>query len=295
MKLGRWLSCLAVAASLVSAASCGDVNTALQHQSEARHRTADLQVQFTKAADASNRAVMANTQDVAEAAGRDAEQAKQAIQKDLDALQAILTELDYAKEKELLQSFATGFAAYRELDRKILDLVVEQTNLKAQRLAFGPAREAADAVQAALEALKPSANGDAWQIKAFSATAMASIREIQSIQAPHIADPDDASMDVLEKRMTVAEAEARRSFDGLTPLVSAASRPVLAKARTGFDRFTELNGELVMLSRRNSNVRSLALSLNDKQKLIAPCEESLRALRDALAKRGYPAGRVPPG
>ena len=32
----------------VAAAGCGDVNTALQHQSEARHLAADLHVQFTK-------------------------------------------------------------------------------------------------------------------------------------------------------------------------------------------------------------------------------------------------------
>jgi hypothetical protein len=35
----------------------------------------------------------------------------------------------------------------------------------------------------------------------------------------------------------------------------------------------------------------LALSLDQKQKLITPCEDSARALHDALAKRGYPAGR----
>jgi hypothetical protein len=148
-------------------------------------------------------------------------------------------------------------------------------------------------MRAGLDTLAPDVAGNAWQVKALAATTVASVREIQAIQGPHIADTEDAAMDEKEKRMAAAEAAARRSLDALTPLVAAAARPQLARARAAFDRFMALNGELVTLSRRNTNVRSLALSLNEKQRLIAPCEESLRALRDALAERGYPAGRVP--
>ena len=49
----------------------------------------------------------------------------------------------------------------------------------------------------------------------------------------------------------------------------------------------ELNAQIIALSRRNTNVRSLALSLDQKRTIIAGCEESLHALRDALARRGY--------
>ena len=295
MRLSEFLRSTAVAAGVLTAAGCGDVNTALRHQNDARHWSADLLVQFTKAADASNRAVMANSDDVAVAASREAEEAKLTVQKDVDALQAILTELDYTKEAGLLQTFVTQFAEYGKLDAQILGLVADQTNIKAQRLAFGPVMQSADAMRTAVDALTPSAGGQAWQVKALAASAVASVREIQAIQAPHIADPEDAAMDAMEKRMAGAEAAARRALDGLTPLVSPASRAQLATAKAAFDRFIALNGELVMLSRRNTNVRSLALSLNEKQKLVAPCEESLRALRDALSERGYPAGRVPRG
>ena len=197
---------MAAIAVIVSAVRCGDVNTALQHQSEARHLAADLHVQFTKATDASNRAVMANSDETAQAAARDAEQAKLAVQTDLDALQAILSELEYTNESRLLESFVTRFAEYRTLDRRILDLVVEQTNLKAQRLAFGPANEAAEAMRTALDALTPAAAGNAWHVKALAATAVASMREIQAMHGPHIADTEDAAMDAKEKRMAAAAA-----------------------------------------------------------------------------------------
>jgi hypothetical protein len=40
-----------------------------------------------------------------------------------------------------------------------------------------------------------------------------------------------------------------------------------------------------------SNVRSLALSMNQKQTLAAACEDSLRALNEALSKREFPGTR----
>jgi hypothetical protein len=49
---------------------------------------------------------------------------------------------------------------------------------------------------------------------------------------------------------------------------------------------------IIALSRRNTNVRSLALSLDEKRKLTGPSEETLRALQAALSKHGYPVDRV---
>ena len=52
-----------------------------------------------------------------------------------------------------------------------------------------------------------------------------------------------------------------------------------------------VNADIVVLSRRNSNVRSLALSLGQKRELTAQCEATLRALQEALAKRGFGGSR----
>jgi hypothetical protein len=53
----------------------------------------------------------------------------------------------------------------------------------------------------------------------------------------------------------------------------------------------DLHGEIVSLSRRNNDVRSLALSLTEKQAVRTRCEESLRALDGALAERGFTGTR----
>ncbi len=91
--------------------------------------------------------------------------------------------------------------------------------------------------------------------------------------------------------MTESQTVAHRNLDTLTTLAGPASRPSLAAANAALNSFLNVNTEILSLSRRNTNVRSLALSLDQKRKLTGPCEDSARALGDALNNRGYPAGR----
>lgn len=264
-----------------------DVNAALEQLSAARQLSAELLVQFTKAADAANRAVMADTDEASVAFAREAEQATESVQKEIVALRPILQGLGYSDETRLLEEFASRFEEYRQLDRQILDLAVENTNLKAQRIAFGPAQEAAEAFRDALDGVAPAAPANAWQVEALVARAVVTVREIQVLQAPHIANADEAVMTSMEKKMATSEAAARTALKTLTGLVQPASRPRLAAASAALDRFVDLNAQAIALSRRNTNVRSLVLSLEKKRPLVTACEESLHALRDALAKRGF--------
>ncbi len=283
---------IALTVILLAGAAC-HWNTAFERVMEARRLAGDLLVQFLKAADAGNRAVMADTDETSVAFAREAQQATEAAQKDADTLALLLPGLGFAKEASLLDSFRTKFAEYRALDRSILDLAVENTNLKAQRLSFTSAQQAADALRDALDTIGrwESARPTIWKIKAFTGTALASAREIQVLEGPHIAEANDAAMTRLERRMQSAEAAAREALEELAGLIQPASRPQLAAAETALGRLIDVNTEIVRLSRRNSNVRSLALSLNQKRTLAAVCEASLRALHDALAQRGFAGTR----
>ena len=170
---------------LVGATAGCDVNSALEQVSEARRLSADLLVQFTKAADMSNRAVMADTDEASVAFAREAEQAKLAAQTSIDALGPILQGLKFSDEAGLLQEFVGQFAEYRELDRRILDLAVENTNLKAQRLSFGPAQEAADAFRDSLESIAPAdAAKDTWRVKALVAAAVGTCAKCRCCRHP---------------------------------------------------------------------------------------------------------------
>jgi len=268
-----------------TAAGCSR-EPALYRLVEARRLSADLLVRFTKGSDAANRAVMADTDDASAAFAREAEQAAQDVQGNADALKPILLDLGFAEETRLLEEFGRRFDEYRALDRTILALAVENTNIKAQRLSFEAAQDSADAFKVAVEVLIPSSGApNHWQIRALAMTALADVREIQVLQARHIAQPDDAVMTRLEERMATAERGVRGALDALQPAVRPSSASRIVAATASLDAFMKVNAEIVPLSRRNSNVRSLALTSNQKGKLTNACEATLRDLRDALEKR----------
>jgi len=282
-----------IVAVLTTASGCISApETALERLLESRRLTANLVVQFTKASDGSNRAVMADTDEASVAFAREAEEATQAIEKDASELAPMLSGLGYSNETGLLEEFKSRFAEYRALDRNILELAVENTNLKAQRLSFGAAQEAADSFADSLTTIAPLDSAkDTWRMKALVATALAAVREIQVLQAPHIAEADEAAMTRMEKQMATEEASARSALATLGAMTQPASRPHLAAATAALDRFIGLNAQIMALSRRNTNVRSLALTLGQKRTLTAACEDRLQALQDALAKREFKATR----
>jgi hypothetical protein len=307
----RLFSCAALAAVSL-AFGCHAGPTVLDRLDNARTLTADLRVQFNKAADASNRAVMADTDEASAAFAGDAEKTVKLVEADVRALTPALQTLGFQQEAQLLQQFNQHFSEYRALDSNILTLAVENTNLKAQRLSFGPARQAADAFRDALEQMASSvAATDRCNVEGLVAKATLAVREIQVLQAPHIAEADDAAMTRMEHEMADLDATARNALKSLSSVAAPNATPApsatppapsaipaassaasaLATALAALDQFKDISGQIVRLSRRNSNVRSLELSLRTKPALSSACDESLHALQDALAQEGSKATR----
>jgi hypothetical protein len=283
--------CLA-ALTVVAASGCNGSKAVLMQQAEAHGLASHLHVQFSRAADASNRAVMADTDDTSTAAAREAEAATQAVEHDIDALKPILENLSFRDEAAQLDAFNTRFAQYRALDAEILPVAVENTNIKAQRLSFGPAQDAVNAFRQSIEAAgRLAAAKNAVAVEALVARATAAVLEVQVIQARHIAESDEAAMSRMEAAMLKSEAAARSALAGLTGLLPPAAGAQLTAAANALDRFTAANAEIVKLSRSNSNVRSLALSLGKKRTVTAESDDMLQALEDALATHHFAATR----
>ena len=89
--------------------------------------------------------------------------------------------------------------------------------------------------------------------------------------------------------MAAHEAEARRALERLRPLFADGAGPHLANASAALERFVAVNREIIRLSRRNSNVRSLALTLGRKRIVVATGEDRLRALDETLARHEFAA------
>jgi hypothetical protein len=273
------------AAAAIGPLGCAQ-DSSLAQLSEARRLSAALLIDFQSADAASDRAVMADSDDAARGFVRDAQRATQQMQRDAAALTPILERLGYGAERASLAQFAACSAKHRQLDQSILDLAPANTNVKAQRLSSGEAQAAADALRDALAPVVPDAGAAAyWRVRALAATALSSVREIQALQAPHILEAEDAEMTRIEARMSAAHGAARAALDALAGAVEPAMRARVATATAALDRFARVNAQIVELSRRNTDVRSLALTMGQKRTLSAACESALHALQDALAKR----------
>jgi hypothetical protein len=210
----------------------------------------------------------------------------------VEQLEQILQSLRYSNETRHLDAFKGHFAEYRMLDGEILPLAVENTNLKAQRLSFGPAQQAADAFRDALEgAGRSGPSKSPCCVDALIANARAAVLEMQVLEARHIPESDEAAMSRMETQMAAAEATARKMLDALRAQLPPVAASHLAAATDSLERLKAVNTEIVTLSRRNSNVRSLALSMGRKRTVTAACDDALRALEEALSKREFTATR----
>src|SRR5262245_9661236 len=215
----------AILTTLVTAAaatlSCSSKpGLVLTDEVEARRLGSDIRVQFTMAADAANRAVMADTDETSKAAAEEAVKSREQVDRDISALEPLLKGLGYTTDLQSLDEFRKQFAEYKKLSDETLTLAVENTNLKAQRLSFTTAQTAVDAFRKALEALPPlSRPGDRPRVEALTARAAAAALSIQVIEARHIAESDDQAMTKMEDQMALAERDARRALADLQSLV----------------------------------------------------------------------------
>ena len=73
--------------------------------------------------------------------------------------------------------------------------------------------------------------------------------------------------------------------------VSRHSELYSSEANTALNQLRTVNDQIVQLSRRNTNVRSLALALGQLHMLRAKCEAALQALSDSLSQHEFKATR----
>ena len=264
----------------------------LQRLSEAQRISGRLEIEFTRASDAINLAVMAHDDKTSVKYAQEADRRMQGVQHDVEALRPLLTGLMFSREAEFLERFNQQLADCRTLDQDLLKLAVANDNLKAQRLSFGPAQKAADDFSLALEQIWRSASGNSSSpAAALTFKALAALRQIQVLEAPHIAEAKDEIMANLESQMAAAETETRNALQSLAALLPGTEDNKIHAAELALTQFLDYHRQIIALSRSNSNVRSLALALGQRRRLTAQCEDTLEALTQALHKRGFQATR----
>jgi hypothetical protein len=127
-----------------------------------------------------------------------------------------------------------------------------------------------------------SSSPDAPVITRLAATAMIDTLNIYTLQAPHIAEATETKMDEMEMVMKRLDAQVTDALQHLRALVPESCKSCLDTAWASYRDFQRINTEIVDLSHQNSNVRSYAMSLGQKRKMTAQCQDLLVALEEMV-------------
>jgi hypothetical protein len=248
-----------------------------------------LRTNFYKSIEAEKLAVMAETDEASLAFADESKRAAEAVGAALEELSRLIGMHPAAEESKLLQEFEAAWEQVRKIDGVILDLAVQNTNLKAFRLSFSKGQEAVDRFENALNALTRDAT-DARLVRA-AAHALAAELKILTLHAPHIVSPDDEEMNQIEQVIHAKEEVVRRSLEILARLAPADRQPYVNQVVAADREFTAVTATVIELSRKNTNVNSLSISLDRKQKVTALCETLLDQLHKAFMAQAFKATR----
>jgi hypothetical protein len=254
-----------------------------------------MRLDLASASEAEKSAVMAVTDEDSQKYADQARAATANVDRERNDLAHLLDTGGTSREKNSLAQFAKLFTDFQAVDKELLVLAVKNTNLKAYSLAFGPAADAITQMNDSLSRLvtKSANSPDARAAALLAFGAETAALRIQVLLAPHIAEESDAKMDAMEARMTKDDQEVRKDLDGLAALPMFNGDADLATANSAYARFSEIRAKIIPLSRENTNVRSLAISLDQKRKVMFLCQDALASLQQAIADEPIPGVNYP--
>jgi hypothetical protein len=293
--LAGLLACLALSALPVLAIPASPVQAqSLQTRYEERLREirliTSMESALFAASEAEKMAVMADTDEASADFADKAVALSNTVEKARQELASLVEKGRLDKEAALLGDFGTCWTQYRALDKQILDLAVKNTNLKAARLSQGRARELVSAVGECLDkAVAAAPQGTSpGQARELADKALIAVQQVQILHAPHIDESTASRMDDLEAQMRTREAEARDALSRLSALLNGGGVPECSAL---MDEYAQATASVVVLSRQNTNLDSLRLSLDRKRAATAGCSEILAALKKTAFDRGFKATR----
>ena len=245
-----------------------------------------LRLDLLKSVEMEKSAVMALTD---EESLRYADQSRAAaarVDTSLAALRPLIDARTMPTEQTLLEEFSGCWTELSGIDRILLPLAVANTNLKAAKLSRDKGTASVQRFEQALESLRLAATGKAneQQIAIEISRALIAALKLFNLHGPHIAEADDSTMDQLEARMHAEQEVAHSSLVALGALFGR-EEVAITRAKAAFAEFLAITTQVVHLSRQNSNVKSMEISMGRKRLLAATCDEALDALQETMVKR----------
>ena len=260
---------------------------------EKKEILSQIQINLLKSVEMEKDAVMALTDEESQRFADQSTAASSAVEENLKLLHSLINASSLQDEKKLIGEFDSCWMELHKLDQTILELAVQNTNLKAAALSRGKGAEAIGRFEHALNDIGHSSTHipNESQIEKSICNAITGGLKIYNLHSPHIAEASDEKMDQIEAEMKAEENEVLKSLDELAGLTGEENQKSLSQAKKAFVDFMDVTAMVVKLSRQNSNIKSLELSLGRKRKVTAQCDEVLAAFQETVQGRYFKATR----
>ena len=208
---------LAIILFAVIAKQSGDSpskNSPYENTLEKKRILSQMRIDLLKSVEMEKNAVMALTDQESIDFANQSRAASATVDQNLKSLRSLVTATASQDEQELMNEFATCWAEFGKLDQVILELAVENTNLKAAALSREKGAETMQKFEQALEYLLQSSPGtqDECRIAGPVSRALIAGLKMYNLHSPHIAEATDEKMDRIEAQMKTEENKVADSF-----------------------------------------------------------------------------------
>jgi hypothetical protein len=247
-----------------------------------------MRIHFLEAIEAEKNAVLAITDEASEDFAAQARQAADSVESSRKEIETIIHQEKFTQETEMINEFNSCWSQYRKLGETILDLAIQNTNLKAQKISATQCAQEIERFEASLNRLihRNTNDNQCNQVVVPSYEAITASLKIFALHKPHIEEADDKEMDKIERSIKSYDESARKALGSLHSIADLRDNEDLKNAETAYERFMNLTGEVLKLSRMNTNIKSADLSLGKIRLISSQCQEILANFQKTVQAQG---------
>jgi hypothetical protein len=252
-----------------------------------------MRIHLLEAVEAEKNAVMAITDEASEGFAVQARKAADDVESSRKEIEAIIYQQKLPRETEILNDFNVCWSQFRKLDETILNLATQNTNLKAQKISATQGSQEMEHFEQSLNRIihRNTNNNQSNKAVMLSYEALTDGLKIFALHKPHIEEADDQEMDKIEQSIKSYDESARKALGSLRRIADLRDSDDLNNAETAYERFMNLTGEVLRLSRMNTNIKSAELSLGRKSLISSQCQEILATLQETVQAPRFNATR----
>ncbi|MEC4750091.1 MCP four helix bundle domain-containing protein [Methylomicrobium sp. Wu6] len=247
-----------------------------------------MKIHLLEAVEAEKNAVLAITDEASEDFAAQARQATDRVETSRQQIESLIHLEKLPRETGMVNEFNSCWSQFKKLDKTILDLAIQNTNLKAQKISATQCAQEMERFEESLNRLiHLNMHGNQCnKAVMLSYEALTAGLKVFALHKIHIEESDDQAMDQIEQRIKSYDESAGKALGSLHSLAGLSNVEDLQAAETAYVRFMDLTREVLRLSRMNTNIKSAELSLGKKRLIASQCLEILTTFQKTVQPQG---------